>query len=150
MKVWACLLIFGLRSPALAAAIPPPAVLAAVTQELEAGGSDIRLAPRLLKPVRIGKEAAWQANFEKAGAVDWCGSGGCRVALYAEVKRDWQPVFDHLVRQFRLKGDRLTVELYGKFCGKAGNAACMARYRWDAGNRTWQPLDKAPPPLDEL
>lgn len=134
-------------SPAPAASRPPPAVIAAVKQELEAGGSDTRLAAHLLQPVRIGKTSAWRVDFEKAGSADWCGSGGCRVMLLAAGPGKWHPVFDRQVRQFRLEGTLLTLELYGKFCGKAGNAPCMARYRWNEAKGVWQPRDQAPPPL---
>ncbi len=60
-------------------------------------------------------------------------------------------VFDRQVRDLSLDGQRtqLTAEIYGRFCGKAGNAACMAHYRWDALNGEWLPQDDAPPAMEE-
>lgn len=128
----------------------PSAVIGAVAQELELGGSDTRHVEKLLKPLKLGTgEVLWRADFAKASETDWCGSGGCRVMLFGSNGKGWKAVFDRQVREFKLNGQNLTVELYGKFCGKAGNAPCLGSYRWDAGKRVWQPLDKAPPPLDE-
>lgn len=129
---------------------PPDEVFDAVRQELEAGGSEARYPFKLFQPVKIGsKETQWRVDFEKSGSADWCGSGGCRVMLFAQHDKTWQAVFDRQVRSVRFKGDELFVEIYGKFCGKAGNAPCMARYRWNARQRIWQAQDMALLPLEQ-
>lgn len=133
----------------LAAGSPPPAVIAAVKQELETGGSNTHQAGRLIEPVRVGKANLWRVDFAKAGTVDWCGSGGCRIMLFAQQDKTWKAVFDRQVRQFNLAGEGLTVDLYGKYCGRAGNASCTARYQWNRTKRVWLPRGKAPLPLEE-
>ncbi|MDD4881642.1 MAG: hypothetical protein PHX10_08705 [Gallionellaceae bacterium] len=128
---------------------PPAAVIAAVADGLRAGASDPRLARRLLRPLRPGSDA-WLADFEKAGTADWCGSGGCRMMLFKARDGGYRAVFDRQVRRLEISPDgvQLTVQLYGAYCGKPGNASCPARYRWHADRMAWQPEKNAPGPFE--
>ncbi len=132
-----------------AGAEPPAVVIAAVADALRTGASDPRSARRLLRPLRHSP-GTWLADFEKAGTADWCGSGGCRRMLFMARDGVYRAVFDRQVRSLEISPDgmRLTVQLYGGYCDKAGNASCPARYQWRTDKMAWRPIRNAPGPFE--
>lgn len=145
---------------------PPPAVVAAVTADInarliergahEAGdsttppaaGGRVDSAPlAMFSPVDVNNDGVmdWRINWEKAPNPSFfCGSGGCLNQLYVSrpggaFDMTLELVVGESMALSTVNNERVVdVNFHGSVCGLAGAEACPRRFAWDEGARRWQ------------
>ena len=124
------------REPARA--MPPKVILDPILKDVRTEDR-----PRLMVPARMFRQIDlngdgfpdWVADFAKSGESGFCGTGGCRLVIYASKPGGYASVFDEQVREFKLtpRGDgmRLDIDVHGSFCGTFGASECPMSFRWE-------------------
>lgn len=123
---------------AAAAASPPAAVTARIAHELsDETGRPGTLADGMVTRVDVNGDGVpdWHADFERAGPVAWCGTGGCRHQLYVSHAGGHVLAFDENARALSVRGGRVRVDVYGSYCGTAGVVECRRSFAWHGRER---------------
>ena len=130
-----------ISAPAIAAGALPPPVEARVEQDAkDCDSHDAKYEKGFMTRKDIngdGKEdyVLDYGHFSCGGSHNFCGSGGCSMAIYASHAGGYMLAMDDLVRDYQFKtiGGRpaLVLRLHGSACGKAGSAACGETLYWN-------------------
>ena len=119
--------------------MPPPAILDPILADVRTEDRPhLRVPARMFRRIDLNGDgiADWVADFTRSGESGFCGTGGCRLDIYASKPGgSFAKAFSEQVREFKLTpsatGLRLDIDLHGAFCGSFGASACPQSYRWD-------------------
>ncbi|MBI1407558.1 MAG: hypothetical protein GC145_15715 [Caulobacter sp.] len=151
-------LIAGAAPLCALAATPPPAIGAAVREEVVAAAiegltpeeaNDPSVVPPFMKKAPSAmfrkvdlngdKLADWAVDFTEApNASYFCGTGGCRHELFVgKPDGTWKQVFARTSGDLKITGPKsargVEVNYHGSVCDSFGADECLRAYRWDAG-----------------
>lgn len=151
-------LMAGIAPACALAATPPPAIEAAVREEVVAAATEgftpeeandpsvvpaymKKTTPSMFRKVDLNgdKIADWAVYFEEApNASYFCGSGGCRYELYVgKPDGTWKQVFTRTGGDLKFTGPKsargIEIGYHGTVCDSFGADECLRAYRWDAG-----------------
>ncbi len=122
----------------------PAVIRDAVSMELNDGEITTAIPPRMIRRVDVNGDGRpdWHVDFEVAGEVTWCGTGGCRHQLYVATASGAPLLaFDEIARSLAVRDRRVIADIYGSYCGSYGADSCQRIFSWNFAEERLSPLE---------